>query len=127
MSTEGQPNSGPDSPRPPETAPVAIVTGAGSGIGRATSLRFLADGIRVLGVDLSAEGLAETARLGAGAATGTFASLIEDVAADQFLTVRQDPSRYADEAAIELEAPGWVPPEKPEQPAPPEIEPRERQ
>ncbi len=49
---------------------------------------------------------------------------LEDVEADQFLTVRQDPSRYS-EAAIQLEAPGWVPPEKPERPAPPEIEPRE--
>ncbi|GAB3313320.1 SDR family NAD(P)-dependent oxidoreductase [Haliea atlantica] len=40
---------------------VAIVTGAASGIGQATVLRLLAEGARVVGVDTSAEGLAQTA------------------------------------------------------------------
>lgn len=42
---------------------VALVTGAGSGIGRATTLRFIRAGARVLAVDLNPEGLAETAAL----------------------------------------------------------------
>ncbi len=41
----------------------AIVTGAASGIGRATVLRFLAEGASVLAADRAAEGLAETAAL----------------------------------------------------------------
>ena len=41
----------------------AIVTGAGSGIGRATTLRLLADGANVLAVDKNVQGLAETADL----------------------------------------------------------------
>lgn len=38
----------------------AIVTGAGSGIGRAASRRFAEEGATVLAVDLNAEGVAET-------------------------------------------------------------------
>ena len=46
---------------------VFVVTGAGNGIGRETTLRLLAGGASVAGVDLNADGLAETARLaGAG-------------------------------------------------------------
>ena len=45
----------------------AIVTGAASGIGRATTVRLAADGAHVLAVDRNAEGLAETLEL---AATG---------------------------------------------------------
>jgi NAD(P)-dependent dehydrogenase (short-subunit alcohol dehydrogenase family) len=52
---------------------VAVVTGAGSGIGRATALRFAAEGGHVACVDASAEGVAATvqaiARQG-GAAIG---------------------------------------------------------
>ena len=40
---------------------VFVVTGAGNGIGRETTLRLLAGGARVAGIDLNADGLAETA------------------------------------------------------------------
>jgi NAD(P)-dependent dehydrogenase (short-subunit alcohol dehydrogenase family) len=42
---------------------VALVTGAGSGIGRATALRFAAEGARLACADANAEGAAETARM----------------------------------------------------------------
>ncbi|MFC4376449.1 SDR family NAD(P)-dependent oxidoreductase [Nocardia halotolerans] len=38
-----------------------LVTGAGSGIGRATALRLLDEGAKVVGADVSADGLASTA------------------------------------------------------------------
>ena len=34
---------------------VAVITGAGSGIGRAMALRFAADGARVIAADLNAQ------------------------------------------------------------------------
>ena len=39
---------------------VVMVTGAGSGIGRATAVRFASEGARVSASDINAEGLAET-------------------------------------------------------------------
>jgi NAD(P)-dependent dehydrogenase (short-subunit alcohol dehydrogenase family) len=42
---------------------VALVTGAGSGIGRATALRFVRAGASVLAVDLNGDGIEETRRL----------------------------------------------------------------
>ncbi|MCC6790152.1 MAG: glucose 1-dehydrogenase [Thermomicrobiales bacterium] len=42
---------------------IAIVTGAGSGIGRAIALRFAGEGATVVAADLSAERAAETVRL----------------------------------------------------------------
>ncbi len=41
---------------------VAYVTGAASGVGRATVRRFLDEGASVYGVDIASDGLAETAR-----------------------------------------------------------------
>jgi NAD(P)-dependent dehydrogenase (short-subunit alcohol dehydrogenase family) len=45
----------------------AIVTGGASGIGRAVALRFLAEGAKVLAVDVNEAGLAETVRTAEGA------------------------------------------------------------
>ena len=39
---------------------VVLVTGAGSGIGRASAQRFYAEGANVFLVDINAEGLADT-------------------------------------------------------------------
>jgi len=46
---------------------VALVTGAGSGMGRAVSQRLAAEGARVYGLDLNPDTLAETAKLVADA------------------------------------------------------------
>lgn len=43
-----------------------LLTGAGSGIGRATALRLVSEGAAVFGVDLSRDGLAETVAAGPG-------------------------------------------------------------
>jgi NAD(P)-dependent dehydrogenase (short-subunit alcohol dehydrogenase family) len=48
----------------------AIVTGAGSGIGRATVARLLDEGASVVGYDVSADGLAETASAADDVGTG---------------------------------------------------------
>lgn len=42
---------------------VAIVTGAGSGLGRAIMLHYVSEGARALAADINAEGARETARL----------------------------------------------------------------
>ena len=68
----------------------AIVTGAGSGIGRATTLRFARSGIAVLGVDLSQAGLDETRALAGHGA------LVETLVAD--VTAADAPARSVDRA-----------------------------
>jgi NAD(P)-dependent dehydrogenase (short-subunit alcohol dehydrogenase family) len=56
---------------------VIAVTGAGNGVGRAVALEALRRGARVAGVDVSASGLEETARL--AAAGDRFASYAVDI------------------------------------------------
>jgi len=56
---------------------VAVVTGAGSGIGRATAVRFAEEGARVALVDLDESGLRETA--GQVAAADRVAAFVADV------------------------------------------------
>ncbi len=67
--------------------PVAVVTGGGSGIGRATVLRLTADGYRVVVADLNDDGAADTCALvkeagaaGAAVAVRTDVRSEEDVA-----------------------------------------------
>ena len=69
---------------------VAIVTGAGSGIGRATTLRLVRAGVCVLGVDLSRGGLDETRSLAADRA------LVDTLVAD--VTAEDAPARSVDRA-----------------------------
>jgi len=59
---------------------VAVVTGAGSGIGRATALALARDGAGVLAVDRDGEGLDETLRQGNG--PGPMVAMAADVAGD---------------------------------------------
>ena len=57
------------------SAPLALVTGAAGGIGRATVTRLLGDGLRVVALDLDGEGLARLAgeeEAGGGLATCEF-------------------------------------------------------
>lgn len=56
----------------------AIVTGAGSGIGRATALRLVSEGAVVLAVDRRPEGVAETARM-AGNGPGRCVAVGRDI------------------------------------------------
>ncbi|HXA58565.1 MAG TPA: SDR family oxidoreductase [Streptosporangiaceae bacterium] len=57
---------------------VAIVTGAGSGIGRACALRFAAEGARVAVVDLNEASAAETAALIGGTALALTADVSQE-------------------------------------------------
>ncbi|HEX5567011.1 MAG TPA: SDR family oxidoreductase [Streptomyces sp.] len=54
-----------------------LLTGAGSGIGRATAVRLVAEGAAVFAVDLSGEGLAETA--GSASGPGRIVTHVADV------------------------------------------------
>ena len=55
---------------------VAVITGAASGMGRETALRLASEGASVFGVDVNAEGLAET---GAQISGGKFESRVTDI------------------------------------------------
>lgn len=78
---------------------VAIVTGAGSGIGRSTALRFAEAGARVLAVDKSGEGLEETS-LAAARVGVALEALRADVAEDD------GPARIEAACRARLGAPG---------------------
>ncbi|HEV7666644.1 MAG TPA: SDR family NAD(P)-dependent oxidoreductase, partial [Chloroflexota bacterium] len=60
------------------TGLVAVITGAGSGIGRASALAFAAEGARVVAADLNANNAAETAQQ-IGSAGGEASSVVVDV------------------------------------------------
>lgn len=62
-----------------------VITGAGSGIGRATAIRAAEMGLTVSGWDLNPDGLAETASL-VTSAGGTFHSWVADVSDDEAVT-----------------------------------------
>jgi len=59
---------------------VALITGAGGGMGREACLVFSAEGARIVALDVDAVGLAGTARLvsGSGGDIGTFAADVAD-------------------------------------------------
>jgi NAD(P)-dependent dehydrogenase (short-subunit alcohol dehydrogenase family) len=66
---------------------VALITGTAAGIGRATALRFAAEGARIVGVDLTDDANAETAAMVAEAG-------------GEMLAVRADVSSDADNRAM---------------------------
>jgi NAD(P)-dependent dehydrogenase (short-subunit alcohol dehydrogenase family) len=67
---------------------IAVVTGAGSGIGRALALRFAAEGTALMLADVDPGGLAETASLLDGVKVLTQITDVSDAAAVQHLADR---------------------------------------
>ena len=76
----------------------ALVTGAGSGIGRATTLRFVSEGADVLAIDRRSEGLEETVGL-AGNGPGHVIHAVTDV------TEKDSPESMVTRCQKELGAP----------------------
>ena len=62
---------------------VVLITGAASGIGRATALALNAAGAQLTLVDRNAEGLAETLQLAGGDETRVLTSVVDVLVADQ--------------------------------------------
>ena len=62
---------------------VAIVTGAASGIGRATAHKFTEEGARVVAVDINEGGLKETVNTGSEKGKGSLQSLTTDVSSSE--------------------------------------------
>src|SRR3954451_9986380 len=69
-----------ENPMPLLANHIAVVTGAGSGIGRAIALGYAREGARVVALDVNADGAAETAQevLNAGGAADSFALNVTD-------------------------------------------------
>src|SRR3954471_11459453 len=72
-----------ETPMPLLANHIAVVTGAGSGIGRAIALGYAREGARVVALDVNADGAAETAQevLNAGGAADSCALDVTDRAA----------------------------------------------
>jgi NAD(P)-dependent dehydrogenase (short-subunit alcohol dehydrogenase family) len=80
----------------------AIVTGAGSGIGRATVVRLLDEGATVVGCDVSAEGLEHTAIVADEAGTGKrLTTTVLDVSSENDVTSTVD-SALAELGGLEV-------------------------
>lgn len=68
---------------------VAVVTGAGGGMGRAISLKLVNDGLAVVGLDLSSDTLKETSDIIGDGFEGLTVDLTDDVAvAEVFNTIK---------------------------------------
>lgn len=78
-------------PSEKSSPPVAVVTGAGSGVGRATVLKFASEGWNVALIGRRSEGLAETITLAPAAARKGLAALPCDLAQpDGIVTTARD-------------------------------------
>ncbi len=101
----------PDVGTPPRSS--VLVTGAASGIGRATVLRAVAEGARVAAVDEDPEGLDTTVE-GARAAGGTVGSACIDIA-DQNALATTIPSLVRDVGSLDgvFSNAGILPPPRP--------------
>ncbi|HUE34200.1 MAG TPA: SDR family oxidoreductase [Mycobacterium sp.] len=80
----------------------AIVTGAGSGIGQATVARLLEEGATVIGYDVSADGLARTAKAADDVGTGKrLNTAVLDVSSEGAVTTAVD-AAVADLGGLEV-------------------------
>jgi NAD(P)-dependent dehydrogenase (short-subunit alcohol dehydrogenase family) len=89
--------------------PIAVITGAAGGIGKATVLRFVREGYRVAALDYSKSSLARLKRTKAGASVETyFCDLVETDTltplAQQIVSEMGDPRAMVNNAGISLYA-----------------------